>query len=427
MATAATLSQEAETGPVPETPSAPLSAHHPPHHPPQHPKTGERRRARRPLRLDRLPLALLDRIRAERAQQRTWDEIECDSPHWEEWEQATPEVLAAFPGRRLPHTNVQRWHDLRVEQVQRERDAQSVAAQAFADRLAARGIAPGAAIRNAFSDSVFRLAIAGADEKLIRDELCRLAHVTAALERGEIARQRLELDRRKLELAAQQAEVTRLLAMNDMSESTLNLFLDRMEISPAFASYYEARIALSCARDAARPPEDPYDDAEDGDLDPGDELESDHNESAADEPDEDEPDNNESDDEEHDGEEDDGEEDDDEEEPEDDDGPKAGDPPPSPAFPRLREESGEAAPRAPRFDHGSNPVAAVGEDRTATEPPAGENPLQPADPPPSPAFPRLREEGMPEPGLPGLTDGGSGSAPPAAPPGEESPPSPAGS
>jgi hypothetical protein len=54
----------------------------------RHPKAGERRRVRQPLRLDRLPLALLDRIRAERAHNRTWDEIERDSPLWPEWEQA---------------------------------------------------------------------------------------------------------------------------------------------------------------------------------------------------------------------------------------------------------------------------------------------------------------------------------------------------
>ena len=116
-----------------------ITASVPRHHLP-HPKTGERRRKRQPLRLDRLPLALLDRIRAERAQGRTWDEIERASPQWPEWEQAAPEVLAGFPGRRLPHTNVQRWHDLRVEQLQREHEGTAAAARAFAAQLAAHPI-----------------------------------------------------------------------------------------------------------------------------------------------------------------------------------------------------------------------------------------------------------------------------------------------
>jgi hypothetical protein len=163
---------------------------------------------RQPLRLDRLPLALRDRIRAERAGGHTWDEIERASPQWPEWEQATPEVLAAFPGRRLPHSNMQRWHDLRVEQVQREREGQDAAAQAFAARLGALGIASlGAAVKHALGESVFRLAREGTDEQLVRDELCRLAHVITAVDRDEIARQKLELERRKHQLTVQQAHV----------------------------------------------------------------------------------------------------------------------------------------------------------------------------------------------------------------------------
>lgn len=93
--------------------------------PTHHPKTGERRRVRRSLRLDHLPLALLDRVRAERANGHTWSEIENDSPNWTEWEEASLEAMASFPGRRLPHSNLQRWHDLRVEQVQREQEGQT--------------------------------------------------------------------------------------------------------------------------------------------------------------------------------------------------------------------------------------------------------------------------------------------------------------
>ena len=112
-----------------------------------HPKTGERRRVRRPLRFDRLPPALLNRIRAERDQGRTWVQIESDSPTWTEWNDVPPELLAEFSDRRLSHSNLQRWYDLRVEQVQREREGLVTVAQAFADRLAARGVAnPGPAI-----------------------------------------------------------------------------------------------------------------------------------------------------------------------------------------------------------------------------------------------------------------------------------------
>jgi uncharacterized protein (TIGR00159 family) len=105
----------------------------------RHPKTGERRRPRRPLQLDCLPLAMLDRIRAERAAGRSGAEIEQSSPQWPQWEQAGPEALACFPDRRLPHRSLQRWHDLRVEQVRHEQQKQSLAAHAIAEQLAAHG------------------------------------------------------------------------------------------------------------------------------------------------------------------------------------------------------------------------------------------------------------------------------------------------
>jgi hypothetical protein len=432
--------------------------------------------------LDRLPLALLDRIRNERANGRTWDEIERDSPQWKEWDQATPEALAAFPGRRLPHSNVQRWHDLRVEQVQRERDGQTVAAQALAERLASRGIANlGAAVQNALGESVFRLALEGADEQRLRDELCRLAQVIAGVERGEIARQRLALDRQKLQLAGQQADVARLLAMNDMSDFALNRFFNGLEISPWFKEYIEAQADLVVEHM-------PYCPIDDDEPEPDDD----------DEPDEDDQPDDDEDDEDGEFEPDDDEDDLDDDELEPDDDPEAGDNPSAPASSPLSEEgtpesgppgledegSGSAPPAAP--PGGIDPVARADEDEKLTperqkltalpqlpnypitqlpnygspassrlrqdgdpgepgvptkpgsglvgwEPDSdlveperdsdslgleasGAPPTKLQDPPPSPAFSRLREEGMPESGLPGLEDEGSGSAPPAASP-----------
>ena len=186
-----------------------------------HPRTGERRKVRRSLRLDRLPLALLDRIRAERAAGRTWAEIESDSPHWKEWDQAEPEVLARFPGRRLPHTNLQRgpqqarfwlagaerWYDLRIEQVRRESEAQSAAAHAAAEHLAARGFTDlTAAVKNALGEAVFSLILNGAGLQAQIDVLSNLSRVLARLDANEISRQRVELQQRKAEMLARKAE-----------------------------------------------------------------------------------------------------------------------------------------------------------------------------------------------------------------------------
>ena len=132
-----------------------------------------------------------------------------------------------------------------------------VTAQAFAGQLAARPIPHlGDALKNALSESVFRLALEGADEQHVRDELCRLAHLTSAADRDEIARQRIELDRRKQELAEQQAEVARLRVENAMSVPQLKRFLQDMMDAPAFQPYFKAWTAMQAARDAAGPQED---------------------------------------------------------------------------------------------------------------------------------------------------------------------------
>jgi autonomous glycyl radical cofactor GrcA len=92
-------------------------------------KTGERPKVDRQLKIDRLPLKFRDRIQVERnTLVRTWKEIQDDSPSWKEWDEVAPEVQVLFEGRRLPETNLQRWYDLRVRQVQR--DVMAAAAQA---------------------------------------------------------------------------------------------------------------------------------------------------------------------------------------------------------------------------------------------------------------------------------------------------------
>lgn len=43
--------------------------------------------------------------------------MEDDSPNWLEWNSAPDEALALFPRKRISHTNLQRWYDLRIEQI----------------------------------------------------------------------------------------------------------------------------------------------------------------------------------------------------------------------------------------------------------------------------------------------------------------------
>jgi hypothetical protein len=173
----------------------------------RHPKTGERRKFRRPLQLDCLPLAMLDRIRAERAAGRTWAEIEQSSPQWPEWEQAGPEALACFPHRRLPHSSLQRWHDLRVKQVRHEQQKQSLAAHAIAEQLAAHGFSGlDDAVKNALGEAVFGLMVDGAGRTEVMKALYQLSRLLVTFDRSQIGRSRLELERKRLDLSTQKLE-----------------------------------------------------------------------------------------------------------------------------------------------------------------------------------------------------------------------------
>jgi hypothetical protein len=174
----------------------------------RHPKTGERRKFRRPLQLDCLPLAMLDRIRAQRAAGRSWAEIEQSSPQWPEWEQAGPEALACFPHRRLPHSSLQRWHDLRVEQVRHEQQKQSLAAHAIAQQLAAHGFSGlDDAVKNALGEAVFGLLAEGAGRADVMKALHHLSRLLVSFDRSAIGRSRLELEKKKLELFTQKLEL----------------------------------------------------------------------------------------------------------------------------------------------------------------------------------------------------------------------------
>jgi hypothetical protein len=66
------------------------------------PRTGERRKHRKPLRIDRLPAQVKSTIIEARAAGETWKN--------------TAAMASAASGLRLSPSVVQRWHDLRVEQ-----------------------------------------------------------------------------------------------------------------------------------------------------------------------------------------------------------------------------------------------------------------------------------------------------------------------
>lgn len=128
-------------------------------------RTGERRLVRQPLKIDKLPLELRDRIQEERAAGKTWAEIEDASPRFPEWNDISPEVQALFPDRRLPGRTLLRWWDLRVEQVRREMMQQAEVAKGLAVAFAGRGMKElPEAVMNALRDLIFSV-LEHSDEK----------------------------------------------------------------------------------------------------------------------------------------------------------------------------------------------------------------------------------------------------------------------
>ncbi|MBZ5533086.1 MAG: hypothetical protein LAO20_16775 [Acidobacteriia bacterium] len=153
-------------------------------------KVGERPQVRQPLKMDRLPQELLDRVMKERAAGRTWSEIQDMSPSFKEWETvaADAETLKQFPGGRIPQTTLFRWYDLRVEQVKREMLADQTRAREIAALFAGKDFKDlPDAVRNALGDQLFAM-MQNADDK------SRTKVVSGLLALGELLSNHRKLD-----------------------------------------------------------------------------------------------------------------------------------------------------------------------------------------------------------------------------------------
>lgn len=128
------------------------------------PKTGEARHTNQPVKIDRLPAYVHAAILTLRNQQgMTWTEIEALSaePFGEgksgfiNWDELPTDVLELFPHLRLPHSNLHRWYDLRVTQVQQETMRQATRAQEIAKAFASATVeGDDAAVMNAARDTL---------------------------------------------------------------------------------------------------------------------------------------------------------------------------------------------------------------------------------------------------------------------------------
>ncbi len=181
------------------------------------PRTGEKRRTRLPLSIDRLPQETRDAILfLKNAQGRTWQEIEHLSslPHGDAWtsgragfvawDKLETEVLALFPERRLPHSNLHRWYDLRVSQVQAEVEARAAQARAIAKAFA-KSVVDGsdAAVLNAARDQIMGVLSEDATAKgrmNAAKALVALAEVMQEARANAIKERKVATDERKMKI-----------------------------------------------------------------------------------------------------------------------------------------------------------------------------------------------------------------------------------
>jgi hypothetical protein len=170
------------------------------------PKTGEARKTRQPLKIDRLPATMQKRICSERSAWKSWEQIEAESAAWTEWNDVPEDVQKLFPDRRLPHSNLQRWYDLRVEQRLKEQRAEAERARSMADAFTKNGFADlTESVRNALGERVFMLMRAGNDEEF-QEALLDLGHLLAKLDKNRIAKLHVDTESRRVKLLEEEAE-----------------------------------------------------------------------------------------------------------------------------------------------------------------------------------------------------------------------------
>ncbi len=190
------------------------------------PKTGDKRRANQPLKIDRLPAVVHEAIQyLKNIRGKTWQEIEEQSSrpfsaNWQKdfggfvpWETLPIDVLELFPDLRLPHTNLHRWYDLRVSQVQAEVMARSeqarVIARAFAKSVVAKS---DEAVINAARDQIMSVLSEDASPKgrmSAAKALIGLAEVMQGARGNKIKERKATVDERRIRMAEEKEKLAR--------------------------------------------------------------------------------------------------------------------------------------------------------------------------------------------------------------------------
>jgi hypothetical protein len=173
-------------------------------------KTGEKPQVRQPLKIDKLPVEVRDEIQQLRAAGRTWSEIEELSAKFVKWETLPTHVLELFPDMRLPHSSLQRWYDLRVDQVRAELMERAEKSREFAAAFADSKFEElPAAVESALRDQIFSLMQASdvSSRAMVITELQKLARLLVQQKRLDILDERTKAETKRVELLERDFEM----------------------------------------------------------------------------------------------------------------------------------------------------------------------------------------------------------------------------
>jgi hypothetical protein len=185
------------------------------------PKTGEPRETRQPLKIDRLPPSVHEAIlRLRNRDGKTWQEIEqlsaeaCGDgkPGFVDWTNLPTPVLELFPDMRIPKSNLHRWYDLRVGQVQQQVLASAEHARVLAEAFATAAVeGDKVAVINAARDQILALMSedsTSAGRARSTKALLALAEVMQIARRNDIRERQVSADERKIVLLEEREKLT---------------------------------------------------------------------------------------------------------------------------------------------------------------------------------------------------------------------------
>lgn len=172
------------------------------------PGIGQSRKTRQPLNVDLLPEKWRQQIQAYRAKGSIWAEIEELSRGFD-WDKLDAAVLKKFPDRRIPSTTLQRWYDLRVEQVNREIAARSEQARTLAQAFAGANLSKtDEAVVNALRDTIFaEMQSAGSEYRGdLMKALTNLGILLTEIKKNDIRERKVKVDELAAELAKRKTD-----------------------------------------------------------------------------------------------------------------------------------------------------------------------------------------------------------------------------